>query len=39
MYDYVPFILKQEDCIHTEINGKDVSVIFDGTSRHGEALH
>ena len=39
MYDYVPFILKQEeDCIRTEINGKDVSVIFDGTSRHGEAL-
>lgn len=39
MYDYVPFVLKQEeDSIRTELSGKDVSVIFDGTSRLGEAL-
>ena len=35
----IPFILNQEfENIHEEINGKDVSVIFDGTTRLGEAL-
>ena len=35
----IPFIHNQEfDNIHKEINGKDVSVIFDGTTRLGKAL-
>ena len=39
MSDLVPFILKQEQQqLHTEISGKFVSVIFDGTTRLGEAL-
>ena len=39
MLDYVPFILKDEEkTIRQEIKGKNVSVIFDGTSRLGEAL-
>ena len=39
MLDYVPFILKdEENKIHQEISGKNVSAIFDGTSRLGEAL-
>ena len=37
--DLVCFALKQEDgCILNEISGKALSVIFDGTSRLGEAL-
>ena len=37
--DYIPFILKQEEtCITKEIKNKYVSIIFDGTSRIGEAL-
>ena len=37
--DYVPFILKgEENKIHQEISGKNVSAIFDGTSRLWEAL-
>ena len=39
MSDYVPFILKEEESrICQEIEGKQLSVIFDGTSRLGEAL-
>lgn len=39
MYDYVPFILKdEENRIRQEIEGKQLSIIFDGTSRLGEAL-
>ena len=39
MFDLVPFILKQEEArIQEEINGKSLSVIYDGTSRLGEAL-
>ena len=39
MQDYVPFILKEEEThIHSEIDGQQLSVIFDGTSRLGEAL-
>ena len=39
MHDYVPFILKEEESrIHSEIDGQQLSVIFDGTSRLGEAL-
>ena len=39
MSDYVPFILKdEENLICREIEGKELSVIFDGTSRIGEAL-
>ena len=39
MSDLIPFILKEEKCkLKEEINGKDVAVIFDGTSRLGEAL-
>jgi hypothetical protein len=39
MHDYVPFILKdEENCIRQEIEGKQLSIIFDGTSRLGEAL-
>ena len=39
MSDLIPFILQQEQhCIQNEISGKDVSVIFDGTTRLGEAL-
>ena len=39
MHDLIPFIHKQEfERIREEINGKDVSVIFDGTTRLGEAL-
>ena len=39
MHDYVPFILKdEENRIRQEIDGKQLSIIFDGTSRLGEAL-
>lgn len=39
MLDYVPFILKvEENKIYQEISGKNVSAIFDGTTRLGEAL-
>ena len=39
MSDVIPFILSEEKRrIKDEIAGKDVSVIFDGTSRLGEAL-
>ena len=37
--DYIPPILKSEkQSIQKEIEGKEVSVVFDGTSRLGEAL-
>ena len=39
MSDLIPFILTEEKCrLRGEINGRDVAVIFDGTSRLGEAL-
>ena len=39
MFDHVPFILKEEEArLKNEVNGKHISVIFDGTSRLGEAL-
>ena len=39
MQDYVPFILKEEETrIQSEIDGQQLSVILDGTSRLGEAL-
>ena len=39
MHDLIPFIHKQEfKRIQGEISGKDVSVVFDGTTRLGEAL-
>ena len=39
MHDLISFIHNQEfESIREEINGKDVSVIFDGTTRLGEAL-
>jgi len=37
MSDIIPFILVEEkQRIQKEMNGRDVSVMFDGTSRHGE---
>ena len=39
MHDLIPFIYKQEfERIQGEISDKDVSVVFDGTTRLGEAL-
>ena len=39
MSDLIPFILSEEmKCVRDEIGGKPVSIIFDGTSRLGEAL-
>ena len=39
MLDLVPFVLKQEQArIKDEIAGKHVAIIFDGTTRLGEAL-
>lgn len=39
MHDYIPFILKEEEShIRSEIQDQQLSVIFDGTSRLGEAL-
>ena len=37
--DLIPFIQKKErECVLAEISGHDISVIFDGTCRLGEAL-
>ena len=39
MSDLVPFILSEEQTkIKGEIEGRDVSVIFDGTTRLGETM-
>ena len=39
MSDLIPFVLKEEQQrVKQEIDSKCVSVIFDGTSRLGEAL-
>ena len=39
MYDLIPFIVDDEQKrMKKEIEGKDISVIFDGTTRLGEAL-
>ena len=39
MYDLIPFVFDEEQKrIKTEIQGKNISVIFDGTTRLGEAL-
>ena len=39
MSDQIPFILKEEQTtIRRELTGKHISIIFDGTSRLGEAL-
>ena len=39
LLDIVPFILRKERaCIRSEIQGKYLSVVFDGTSRLGEVL-
>ena len=38
MFDLVPFILKEETCLKQELQGKQVGVIFDGTTRLGEAM-
>ena len=39
MQDYVPFIRKEEETrIQSEIDGQQLSVIFDSTSCLGEAL-
>jgi len=39
MHDLNPFFHKQElERIQGEINGKDISDVFDGTTRLGEAL-
>ena len=39
MSDLIPFILQQEqENIQNEISGRDISVIFDGSTRQGEAL-
>ena len=39
MFDLVPFILKEEeDCLKQELQGKQVGVIFDGTTHLGEAM-
>ena len=39
MSDLILFILTEEmKCIRDEIDGKPVSIVFDGTSRLGEAL-
>lgn len=38
MLDYVPYILAEEKVAIKEIEGKFVSVVFDGTSRLGEVL-
>ena len=39
LFDLVPFIRQQEQTkLQEEIRGKNVSIIFDGTSRLGEAL-
>ena len=39
LLDLVPFILREERaCIQSEVQGKYLSVVFDGTSRLGEVL-
>lgn len=39
MNDYIPFIVEEEVTrIRGEISGKDISIIFDGTTRLGEAM-
>ena len=38
MLDLVLFVLMEEGRICSEIQGKNVSVVFDGTSRLGEAV-
>ena len=38
MFDYIPFILKEEKRLKQEFDGNDISVTFDGTARLGEAL-
>ena len=39
MFDLVPFILKEEEaCLKQELQEKPVGVIFDGTTRLGEAM-
>ena len=39
LLDYATFILKEEESrIRSEIDGQQISVVFDGTSRLGEAL-
>ena len=39
MRQLIPFILEQEyECICQEVKGKDVAIIFDGTTRDGEVL-
>ena len=39
MSDLIPFVLQQEQAkIKEEMQGKHVGVIFDGTTRLGEAL-
>ena len=38
VFDLVPFILKEEACLKQELQGKQVGVIFDGTTRLGEAM-
>ena len=39
MLDLVPFILKDEqEKLKDEISGRELSVIFDGTTRLGEAM-
>ena len=39
MFDLVPFVFKEEEArIKAEISVKHLSVIFDGTSRLGQAL-
>ncbi len=39
MYDLIPFVLEDEQSqIKAELSGRNVSIIFDGTTRLGEAL-
>ena len=39
MFALIPFVLKEEEAtIKNEISGKDLGVIFDGTTRFGEAM-
>ncbi|KAK3734379.1 hypothetical protein QZH41_007564 [Actinostola sp. cb2023] len=39
MRQLIPFVLEEEyKCLEREIKGKDISIIFDGTTRDGEAL-
>ena len=38
MFDLIPFILKEEEKLKEELKGKHLGVVFDGTTRLGEAL-